>query len=441
MRAYTNGRAPLPSMGPNLELEWARFQRLAVVNTGGLIVDALAERIVPTGVTVDGDTDPVLRLLWRDNRLDATLVDVIRDVLTVGVGYLLVQRDEKGRAVILRERPEQCVTIPDPVRPWRTKAGLKMFHDEFANMDHAYVYTPAGTVEHYARQGSNLGISLDRFQLVERSRVKHGCPLIRVDNLEGLGEFEAHTDLIDRINWGILQRLVTTAMQAFRQRALVADADTAPLPEFDENGDSVDFRSLFKPGPGHLWELPPGVRLWESQPADLSPMLSAVKDDFRQLAAVTRTPITMLIPESANQLAEGVAAAREGLVFKARDRINRFTPCINAALVRALEIMGKKPAGTVSVVFEPPALVTMGERYDAAIKAKAAGESLESIQRNILGYSPEQIHADRVLRARAMFTLPATPPPAERAPVDSDGAGVTAAEPAPNTNTGVNRGG
>ncbi len=406
LRRYVDGDAPMPSMGPNLESEWNRFRRTALTNSGGLVVDALAERIVATGATLDGETDADLRRIWRDNRLDVTITDAIRDALTTGVGYLSISRGEDGRAVILRERPEQVVVIPDPERPWRPLAAMKAWHDTVANIEHARIW--ADGVQYSYQRPHSEGQALvlgDGWTLTGTMPLDGRIPIVQLQNINGSGEFEAHLHVIDRINWGILQRLVTTAMQAFRQRALTVDRDGEMLQETDEDGNSIDYRKLFKPGPGALWELPPGVSLWESQPTDLTPMLTAIKDDFRQLAAVTRTPVTMLIPESANQSAEGAAAAREGLVFKARDRIARFRPAISIALVYAMELEGLPVEGTVDTVFEPPAMVTLAERYDAAIKAKSAGESLESIQRNILGYSPEQIQADRVLRAREQIAL------------------------------------
>ncbi|MDN6684309.1 MAG: hypothetical protein L0K89_06300, partial [Bifidobacterium crudilactis] len=60
---------------------------------------------------------------------------------------------------------------------------------------------------------------------------------------------------------------------------------------------------------------------------------------------------------------------------------------------------------TLEVVFEPPNAVSMTEKYAAAAQAKAAGEALETIQRNILGYSPEQIAQDKQRRAEEQLNL------------------------------------
>lgn len=101
----------------------------------------------------------------------------------------------------------------------------------------------------------------------------------------------------------------------------------------------------------------------------------------------------------------------QALIFKATDRIKRFKPALAVCLVKALQVEGVQlaPDETVEVLFTPPAMVTLAERYDAASKARAAGEALETIQRNILGYSPEQIAQDKQRRMEEQLTLLTTP--------------------------------
>ena len=57
LRSYTNGSSPLPEMGPNLAKAWLKFQRRARTNPGKLVVSALADRLIPNGVTVGASED------------------------------------------------------------------------------------------------------------------------------------------------------------------------------------------------------------------------------------------------------------------------------------------------------------------------------------------------------------------------------------------------
>src|SRR5690606_36016461 len=58
LRRYVNGHAPLPEMNEATREAWKDFQRRARGNYGWLIVSALANRMVPIGVTVDGQSAP-----------------------------------------------------------------------------------------------------------------------------------------------------------------------------------------------------------------------------------------------------------------------------------------------------------------------------------------------------------------------------------------------
>ena len=78
--------------------------------------------------------------------------------------------------------------------------------------------------------------------------------------------------------------------------------------------------------------------------------------------------------------------------------------------VKALAVEGIDlgEAETVEVLFVPPHAVSLTEKYAAAVQARNAGEALETIQRNILGYSPEQI-ADHRKRFPHMYEVPFPP--------------------------------
>lgn len=408
LRDYATGNARLPEMGPNLKRSWREFQRRSRANAAAMVVDALAERIVPNGITIGGEPDSepakTAERIWRDNRLDVTIVDAVYDAVTLGAGYLLVSEDADGRAVITREKPEHMYVEPDPTRPWRALAAVKVWRDLPANKDHLVMWADGLCVE-YERDCYEYGQLISNVRgdwtLIPSSITQYSgsVPVVILENKNGIGEFEHQIDVIDRINWQILQRLVIIAMQAFRQRALKTPDNSPGLPDEDEQGNQIDYQELFEPGPSALWELPPGVEIWESQPTDINQILTAVKDDWRELATATKTPLSIMLPDAANQSASGAEAPQKGLVDKARDRINRFRPALAVMIVKALEVEGVGLEGeTVEVLFEPPHAVSMTEKYASAKMAREAGEALETVQRNILGYSPEQVEQDKQRR-------------------------------------------
>lgn len=411
LRSYANGEPPMPEMGANVRASWLAFQAKACTNYGGLAVESLANRMIPNGIRVgrsdDSEAVDAARRIWRDNRMDVAIADAIRDVLTVSIGYLVIGSDA-GAAVVTRERPEQFIAAPDPLKPWKARAAFKPWRDVDAGKDYAYVWA-GGLRQKYVRPSRHETLGLLSTNAGEWSKLGEpetylgDVPVVILERHDGKGLFEPHIPVIDRINLGKLQRLVVTAMQAYRQRAMKGG-----LPDKDADGNDIDYAKAFEPAPGALWDLPEGIEVWESAQTDIRPLLEGEKADARDFAAVSRTPISVFIPEGANQSAEGAAAAKEGQVFQAKDEIARITVGIAVALVYALRVEGVELGGdTVEVLWEPPHLASQSEKWEAAQKAKGI-VSRKTIQRDILGMSVDQISQDETDLADEMlsaFTL------------------------------------
>jgi hypothetical protein len=401
LRSYCNGHAPLPEMGKNLRETWEAFQKKARINYGGLAVWALKRRIRPRTVRI-GDLQPddellvAARRIWRDNRLHRQFGDAIRDRLEVSVGYLVVGRDAAQRAVVTREKPEFFVAVTDPVRSWKTIAAIKVWRDPIANLDYAWVWVE-GQRQKFQRPSKVDSVWQKRaysetWELSGDPEAYDGLPpVVVLERPDHQALLESHLDAIDGINLGKLQRLVITAMQAFKQRA-IKSSESGELPDKDDEGNDIDYRKVFEHAPGALWDLPAGVDIWESPGVDITPLLNGEKADRRDFAAVTSTPLSVFMPEGENQSAEGAANAKEGHVSLAEEEIDDLGPGLAVALVYALKVEGQDLADqTVEIDFAPPALVSLSERYAAAAQAKAAGLSRKTILRDVLGMTPEEI--------------------------------------------------
>ncbi|MFM8155499.1 MAG: hypothetical protein ACKOAF_05420 [Actinomycetes bacterium] len=393
-RSYARGNAPLPEMGPNLRASWVAFQKKARTDFGGLAIGSLADRLIPNGIQVGGASDDPRALqaqrIWRDNRCDVQVSAAIRDYLETSWGYLVSGVDSDGLAVVTRESPDHFIALTDPLRPWRATAALKVWRVHEYDVDFARVWIEgmAQTFVRPARVDGRLVAGASAGQWREYGPVEEYVGFPPVSVLDRDAPFLApHLDIIDRINLTKLQRLVTTAMQAFRQRAVKGD-----LEDRDEAGNEIDWGKVFEPAPGALWEIPDGIDIWESQQTDIRPMLEAEKSDAREFAAVTRTPISVLVPEGANQSAEGAAQAKEGQIMQARQEIARISPAIEAVFVHGLRAEGADLSNaTVEILWSNPAHVSLSEQYAAAAQAKAAGLPLRHILRDILSMSPQQI--------------------------------------------------
>lgn len=411
MRDYCNGKPDLPEMGKNLRETWEAFQKKARLNYGGLATQALKSRIRPMGASVGKSataTDAAERIL-RDNRLRAQFGRAIRDRLETGRGYVVVGRNgDTGKAVVTREKPEFFTALTDPLQPWRVTHAFKVWRDVVAGKDYALVWAP-GVRQRFSRDSKDDN-GLQRTRAAggwapdgEPEAYEGNPPVVSLEREQAL--IEPHVDLIDSIMLGKLQRLVITAMQAFRQRALKSNGDGAGLDDKDEDGNDLDYTKVFEPAPGALWELPEGIDVWESQQVDIRPLLDGEKADRRDFAAMTSTPLSVFIPEGANQSAEGAANAKEGHVSLAEEEILDVGPALELVMVYALRVEEVDLEGaSVTVEFAPPALVSLSEKYAAAAQAKAAGLARRTILRNVLGMTQAEIDEDEAALAEEQLS-------------------------------------
>lgn len=421
---YRRGEARLPQGADNMREAFRVFQSKARANFCDLIVSAVSERMTPTGfqTAIDADVtgDAEVGRLWSRSGLDVVAADVHDLMLSLGESYVIVgQLDEEvGTPLITSEDPRFLVGEPDPTNDRRLLAALKVLHDDAEGEDRAYLYLPgsgtaSGNAEVWvARRTATAFLVADSERLVTPSTPIPGfdprgwewdqdrsgqlphprMPVIRFVNKDGLGEFEPHLDVIDRINHQILQRMVISTMQAFRQRA----AKNLPLTDPD-TGEEVDYSEVFVADPGALWQLPEGTELWESGQVDLTPILSAVKNDVEHLAAQTKTPMHMMSPAGVNQSAEGASLIREGLVFKVDDRIARTGfrwAQVMAVVLLAANMAERADIAKLRTLWAPSARLSLAERADAATKLKDILPR-RSLLTLVLGLSPAE--ADQVM--------------------------------------------
>jgi len=412
LKAYLTGDAPLPEMDPELKDAYRAFQKKSRTNWGEIIVESTAERMTPAGCRIGGTglegdrADELVKdaaLIWSVNELDVVADDVHSDMLAFGEGYVMVGGpDSDGISVITREDPEHMAAERDPLRPNKVRAALKAYHDDESGKDVAYLYLPGLVLRAEKRNDGTAASSGYEWTGGDRLPLRDAMPVVHFRNRRGMGEFEANTDVIDRIIHMVLQRLIIVSMQAFRQRAILGDLpemaeklDENGHPVLDEDGapvlEAIDYGELWRPGAGNLWTgMVENTKIWESQVTDITQILNAVKDDLRDLAAVTRTPMSMLLPDGQNQTAEGAQFAREALVFKAADRIKRAGASWNQVTALALRFAGKADKVLdVETLWKSHDRLTLAERADATQKLSNL-IPFKTLMTEVMGFSAEQ---------------------------------------------------
>lgn len=411
LKCWIDGDSPIPTGSKKLRAAYSDFQRKARTNFAELVVDAAADRMQLDGFQV-GDSekdDDELRRIIRKTHLTAKANDIHRDMLGLSASYAFVG-GEKDDAYITCESPLSAITEVDPLRRESTRAALKVWVDQIKKVEYASILTP-GLVTVFEREllgNSSLGLSQGwRKNSESKSIFRDAVPVFTFNNKGGKGEFEPHLDLLERINYGVLQRLVIITMQAYRQRA-VKVANTNPV---DESGSPVDIADQFRDaGAGAMWVVPHDTDIWESQVTDIRPLLDSVHKDLAKFAAVTGTPLPMLAPDSANQSAEGASFTREGLTFRVKDRLSRVAPawdCVGQAALAVSRGVDFGDVPEVRAVFAPVEAQSLSERAAAAAAAVGAGVPWRERMR-ILGYSGDEIDRMEIERIseRLEFGIP-----------------------------------
>lgn len=424
---YYRGDPDLPWGPDGCKAAFQRMARKARANWATLIVEAVRERQklvgFRTGAADDDLGDKEADRIWRANNMPAMSKQVHRAKGSMGDAYTIVGDMDAtiGAPLITAEDPRQVITTQDPRDRRRTLSALKVFADDIAQADRAYLYLP-GTgnstrvlTAQRRRTASDAAVDfgIGGWDWGTEQTIAGPIPVIHFPNRADLygrsmGEFEDVIDDIDRINLMLLQRLVVAVMQAFRQRAVKGD-----LPERDSDGELIDYADIFRADPGALWQLPAGVDLWESAGVDLTPILESVKADVRDLAATTRTPMFYLFPDAANGSAEGASLMREGLVFKTNDRNDEASDPWERTMALAFLRMNdgaRADRSKVQAIWQSPEQFSLSERYDAAVKAKAADVPWRTIMTDVLQFPPLQVDQMEAQRQQDSFLAePAAP--------------------------------
>jgi hypothetical protein len=134
----------------------------------------------------------------------------------------------------------------------------------------------------------------------------------------------------------------------------------------------------------------------------------AVRADIQDIAAVTRTPRHYLNPEGANGSAEGAALAREGLVFKAEDRIARATSGWSKVMSLMFRWLGDQERANLldlEPIWKPAERYSLAERADA--NSKFQDIPFRSRMSLIGQFSPAEVAQMEVERAGEQLLLEA----------------------------------
>ena len=416
---YLIGKPPLPRGAENARSAYESFVSMARLNLAELITSAVGNRMRPVGFgTVrenDATGDKVVASLWHRAGLPVINGEVHRNMLAMRESYVVVGEvdEETDAAVVTVEDPRYMIGIPDPTRPNKLRAALKVKYDEEDDVDRGYLYLPGSVTggraqiwvakrKAWGKLGGFWGWNPREWDWDpdhSGELIHDRIPVVRFNNLAELGEYEPHLPALDKINHQILQKMTIAVMQAFRQR-WVSGLDTHYPDDYEVEelrGKPIDYSDVFVSDPAAMWQIPAEAKIGEAASVDLTPLITGIQEDIKQLAFASSTPIYMVDAGGDNQSAESASTNREALLFKAKDRIERVKPRWSQVVALMMLQAGEtdlKLLGSLQTKFAPPELLSLAERADAASKA-ANDVPRRSRLLDLWGFEPEVV--DRMM--------------------------------------------
>ncbi|OHU68825.1 hypothetical protein BKG86_01860 [Mycobacteroides chelonae] len=407
--SYRTGDPPLPLVAEEYQEVFRDVMRKARSNYAPMCVNAMLDRMELQAVSTlaDSDTngDDVAAQIMEDSGFLAVFKDLLDFVFSMAEGYGMVVPGNPYPTIHAID-PRRCVGIPDPENPIRLCAAIVREWDPIEEQHKAYVFLP-GQKWTFRMEGKAWNDQPDaEFEPIEGLEDLGGIPIVRFDNALGLGEYEPHIDLLDRINDVTLQRIIGFWYQALRQRAIKGDQDDD---DDDEPGtEPADLNKVFRADPGSLWQIPSDFDIWESAQSDFGAFLNAKRDDVKEFAAVTSTPLHLITPDAANGSAAGAGLIRESATSKVRDRRARLTPSLKLLWRIAFALAKQDRGSAIKLHWGPIEFRTLAEKASAS--SQSIGTlSLEQRCERIWEMSPEEAAENISQLAAEQILLPGAP--------------------------------
>lgn len=425
LEAYWKGDPPLPHGNRKMREAYRRLQRLARTNFGALIAEALLERLKVVGFRAGADAtqdaDKAAWGWWQYNDLDADSGLVHRSAVVMSRAYVIVgpDPDQPGRVLVTAEDPRQVIHESAPTNRRQVRAALKTWWDDVTDAQLAVLYLPDRihyyrTAANVKRDSSTSPWTVSSWEPDTSQDYPDGSaanplgevPVTPFTNRPdmagvGLGEYEDVLDMLDRVNTVILDRLVISAMQAYRQRYAtgvdLTDEDGNPSAEFD-------------PGADLLWAVPDEkAKFGEFNPTDLTPIIKAIESDVQYLAAITRTPPHYLLAGIVNASGDALSVAESGLASKASERLLEFGNSWERVYRLAARLLGRTVGDDAEVLWRDPQFHSLSQMAAANVQLMQAGVPWRTRMR-MLDMSPSEIDRMEAERAHdAMLTAALAP--------------------------------
>lgn len=408
---YVTGNHPLPNGDRRFVKALRELQRKAKTNYIELVQQAVVQKLRVKGFRfgTEGFADKDAQRIWQYNDMDYQAPVLINDAATFGFSYALVSPpiEPGGEPIIAMRDPRYCEIERDPSRPTKTLAGLEFWASPADDAVLAILYLP-DAIYYFSSHGikaedliQEIGLrgmtgSINKFRIVDvRENALGEVPLERCDwqpafGEDGRSEGEVAFDIQDRINKMVLDRLVISNSQAYRQRWVSG----APSPK-SSPGSSASRKPPWEPGADMIWvSEDPDTKFGDFEQADITQLLEATRDDVGDMAAITQTPATYLTNRMVNISGDTIAQAQGGHIAKVKlrqDAVGFFFERLQKIAFKYKGDIEKAQDATAQTLWHSAEVRSFAEVADAMQKWIATGIPLQLAMDKSGQFSPEEI--------------------------------------------------
>lgn len=384
---YYRGDHPLPWLAPQAADEFRRILKMSRSNYMGLVCDAQVERQMLEGFRVGAtqDADADMWRIWQANNLDSDFDQGLLEAAITGQAYLLVapNAEDSKTPHMWVEHPSQAIVAYNPGTGRNSRAaGLKVWQDDWTGRLMATLYLP-GAIYKYESESKRI-VSSDKVRWVPRevsgeqwpaANPLGEVPLVELPNnprllTGGVSELSDVTDIQDRANKTLADRLMTQDYGAFPQKW------ASGWPDEDENGQANQRIDVGRDRMVTTDTIDTKFGQFDAAPMD--PYSAAKREDVKDIASRTRTPAQYLLGEMSNVNGETLKASESGLISKVRQR-NRH---IGEGVKDSSRLMRKAaglPPQPIELIWRSPEFRTEGETVDALVKMGSLGVPEEAL--------------------------------------------------------------
>lgn len=374
------------------------------------VVNATMDRLTVTGFQAEGGDTTVAEAawqLWQTNRMDLHAMNLHRQALIWGCGYVLVWpgRDEVR---IFPQKTDQVMAWCDEEDPRQVALAAKLWlaSEGGAKRARLTLYYPDRIEKWVSREAVHNGVPDKADSYVRYEAAGEPWPLPNPYSVVPVVPFDLeYSDLADvlpvqdALNKEIADMLVSMEFTAFPQRwATGLEVEIDP-----ETGKA---KAPFVPGADRVWATgSTETSFGQFDAADLAKMV-AVQDSTRlDIARLSNTPLHYLMP-SVGQFPSGESLKTAEAPFTAK--CNRYQVALGNGwedtMRLALTMAERTPSGILTALWAPAS--TRDEKAQAEVLSLRKGFGLSDEQAlRESGYSEGQITAMMAERAQSQQAM------------------------------------